>query len=522
MHTILSRSIATVALLGALASTAIAQDKEARPAYDPAVCAATIAPFLDEQAFLVARLDVSRLDPFKLIEKAVEIVPEMEEKRQEMTLGLGAAHAMVVQTGVREVYAVLSSADIGFHKEPTPFLIVPLEGVKEESLAMLMMVVELEVKERLGNVFFAGSAETLKRLKTLKPDERPDLAKAFEAAGNTTVQVLLLPPKHTARVIEEMMPVLPDPIGGGPSTILTRGLRWASLSVDAPPNLSLRLVVQSDDAENATALREICIKGLARFAQLPDVQEALGDFGPLAKFFTPTVEDNRLVLALSEERRDVKLLIDAMRIPLEKMRSQARRAASMNNLKQLAVAMHTHESAHKAFPASAIRNEEGKPLLSWRVKILPYIEEHALYKQFHLDEPWDSEHNRRLIEKMPKLYRGPASNPTEPGRTPYVVPTGKGTAFPGPEPMTIKQFTDGAGQTILAMEVDDKHAVIWTKPDDFPIDLEKPSQGLAGPYPGGIVVMHADGHIEFLNLPMEDERLRALLTPAAGDKTSGR
>ncbi|HYW77999.1 MAG TPA: DUF1559 domain-containing protein [Thermoguttaceae bacterium] len=511
-----------MALFATLVSAAMGQKEEARPACDPAACAATIGPYLDDQAFLVARLDATRLDPMKLIDKAIEIVPELEEKRLEMSGGLGAAHAMVLQTGVREVYAVLSIADISFQKEPLPYLIVPLEGVKEESLTLLMNFLKLEATERLDDVFFAGSKETLERLKSLDPTERPELVDAFEAAGDTTAQVLLLPPKYTARLVEEMMPELPEPIGGGPSTVVTHGLRWAALGVDAPPNLSARLVVQSDDAQSATALREVCIKGLEQFGQIPDVREVLDDFGPLAELFTPAVEEDQLVLALSEERGDVKLLVDAMRAPLEELRGEARRTQSMNNLKQLALAMFNHDSAHRAFPTSAIYDQQGKPLLSWRVKVLPFIGQKELYEQFHLDEPWDSEHNRRLIQKMPMAYRGPSSKPAEPGRTPYVVPTGKGTAFPGIEPMTFKLFTDGPAQTLLIMEVDDEHAVVWTKPDDFPIDLDKPGEGLAGPYKGGIVAAFADGHIEFLSLPMEDDRLRALFTPAAGDKASAR
>jgi len=524
MHRILNKTIATVAFFATLVSTAIAQEQEPRPAYDPAACAATIGPFIDSQTFLVVRLDATRLDPIKLIDKAVEIVPEYEEQRQGLALAIGSAHAMVLQTGVREFYVVLSITDIGFQKEPSPFVIIPLEGVKEDSLAMLMLAepFEFEVKQRLGDVFYAGSAETLQRLKTLEPDERPELVEAFAAAGDTTAQVLLLPPKHTARVIEEMMPELPEPIGGGPSTIVTHGLRWAALSVDAPPNLAARLVVQSDDVQSATALREVCIKGLAQFAQIPDVREAIGDFDALAKLFTPAVVEDRLVLALSEERGDVKHLVDAMRIPLEEIRRHAGRTASLNNMKQLVNAMHYYHEAHEGFPASAIHSEDGKPLLSWRVKILPFIEQRALYEQFHLDEPWDSEHNCPLIAKMPHVYRGPVSKPTEPGCTPYVVPTGKGTAFAGVEPMHIKQFTDGASETILAIEVDDEHSVIWTKPDDFPIDLEKPNQGLAGQYPGGIVFTFVDGSVEFYRLPMEDERLRALFTPAADDKASRR
>src|SRR6185295_12482568 len=88
-------------------------------------------------------------------------------------------------------------------------------------------------------------------------------------------------------------------------------------------------------------------------------------------------------------------------------REAAQRTQSLNNLKQIGLAMQNHHSVYKAFPARAKLDNDGKPLLSWRVLVLPFIEEKALYNEFHLDEPWDSEHNKPLVEKMPKLYADP-------------------------------------------------------------------------------------------------------------------
>src|SRR5262245_56693586 len=80
------------------------------------------------------------------------------------------------------------------------------------------------------------------------------------------------------------------------------------------------------------------------------------------------------------------------------------RAGVANNLKQIGVAMHTYHDKHRSFPAAAIYGKDGKALLSWRVALLPYLGLEALYKEFKLDEPWDSAHNKRLLEKMPAVY----------------------------------------------------------------------------------------------------------------------
>src|SRR5438093_7201056 len=80
------------------------------------------------------------------------------------------------------------------------------------------------------------------------------------------------------------------------------------------------------------------------------------------------------------------------------------RQTSVNNLKQLALAMHNYHDTYGHLPPAALKNKKGKPLLSWRVALLPFVEEDKLYKEFRLDEPWDSAHNKKLLAKMPKLF----------------------------------------------------------------------------------------------------------------------
>src|SRR5262249_51556565 len=97
------------------------------------------------------------------------------------------------------------------------------------------------------------------------------------------------------------------------------------------------------------------------------------------------------------------LLIPAV----QKTREAASRMQNQNNLKEMALAMHNYHDVNGKFPPAAICDKQGKPLLSWRVAILPYVEQDNLYKQFKLDEPWDSEHNKKLIAQMPKVYALP-------------------------------------------------------------------------------------------------------------------
>ena len=115
-------------------------------------------------------------------------------------------------------------------------------------------------------------------------------------------------------------------------------------------------------------------------------------------------------------------------------RSAARRMQSSNQLKQIALAMHNYAQANRKFPPAYTSDKDGKPLLSWRVLILPFVEQDGLYKQFHLDEPWDSEHNKKLIANMPSTYKSPGSKVSGEGKTNYLTVRGKNTIFPGKDP----------------------------------------------------------------------------------------
>lgn len=202
---------------------------------------------------------------------------------------------------------------------------------------------------------------------------------------------------------------------------------------------------------------------------------------------------------------------------LQASREAARQTVGMNNLKQLALAMHSHEAAENALPAAAICDGEGKPLLSWRVRMLPYLDQAELYEQFKLDEPWDSDHNKALLDKMPKIFASPG-DAAKPGMTRYLVPTGEGTIFPAPDDaMTLAHVSDGCSKTILIVEAEAAKAVPWTKPEDLPVNLDKPHAGLKNARPTGFVAAFADGHVQVIPADVAAKVLAAAFT-RSGDE----
>jgi hypothetical protein len=223
----------------------------------------------------------------------------------------------------------------------------------------------------------------------------------------------------------------------------------------------------------------------------------------------------------------------------EKKDNAAQKRQSVLNLVQIALALQNYGDTYRQLPASAnvemsVRGQFGTPmltgeqlaqakgkfkgktlpLLSWRVAILPYIEEITLYKEFKLDGPWDSEHNKKLLGKMPKLY-APVTGKTKPGMTYYQVFVGKDAPFDGTiGPRIPVSFTDGLSNTFLVVEGGE--AVPWTKPQDIPYD-GKTVPKLGGLFVDGFHVAMADGTVRFVPKGADAKAIRAAITPRGGE-----
>ncbi len=218
----------------------------------------------------------------------------------------------------------------------------------------------------------------------------------------------------------------------------------------------------------------------------------------------------------------VGVLVALLLPAVQAARGAAQRNQGMNNMKHIMLGLLNYESVNKKFPAHAIYDDQGKPLLSWRVHMLPFLEWEGaddLYSQFHLDEPWDSEHNKTLIAQMPEVFLSPKSTHTvEQGLTNYLAPVGEDFLFDGTEVGTpLRRITDGLSNTIALLEVDDEHAVPWTAPEDWEYDEDNPTRGLFGLHDGIALVAFADGSVQTLMELFDVDKLHALLTKAGGE-----
>ncbi len=207
------------------------------------------------------------------------------------------------------------------------------------------------------------------------------------------------------------------------------------------------------------------------------------------------------------------LLTVALIIPAREAREAPRRAQCLSNLKQIGLAFYNYSDANSRMLPAAITNKGGRPLLSWRVAILPYLESGSLYARFHLDEPWDSPHNLSLLGEMPGIYSCPSDFSLKPGMTGYQVVIGDDTAFtPDFKPVPILDFIDGLNNTILVGE--SRHSVPWTKPEDLSLDMSVPLTGLGSHHDhqkDGFNVLFGDGSVRFLENSIAPTQLKSLL-----------
>jgi hypothetical protein len=326
----------------------------------------------------------------------------------------------------------------------------------------------------------------------VKPDARlrPELA----AMGDNFIGVSQSDPRNT---LPELIANIPFFLG-----LLAQGAREPS----APPFLKALadLEIKPEQVPDADSIRALLFpnrsvvsvdeKGLVILSRdsIPGVSASPASAGVAVALLLPAVQSAR---------------------------EAARRAQCTNNLKQIALAFFNYESANNHFPPQAITDSDGKPLLSWRVAILPYLEEAELYNEFHLDEPWDSPHNKPLAARMPRVFVCPSNpNPSD-SETTYQGFVGKGTLLgDGKEGTKLAQIIDGTSNTLMVVEAPE--AVVWTKPDDIPFDIETaPDELTKGKsfHAFGFNAAFGDGSVRFIKQAIKPAVWKALITRDGGE-----
>jgi len=208
-------------------------------------------------------------------------------------------------------------------------------------------------------------------------------------------------------------------------------------------------------------------------------------------------------------------------------REAARRSQCANNLKQIGLSMHNYHDVYMCLPAAVITDEDGQPMRSWRIAIVPFVEKGTLYDRYDFNEPWDGPNNRALHREHPSIYLCPSDIPAGPLDTSYVMIVGEGTLGGVPnEAVYFGDITDGTSNTILAIEVV-ASGINWLEPRDVTVEeavtyITNPAaSGSRHAHPGGVNALFADGSVHFLLDTIDPQTLRLLLTRDDGQAVTG-
>ncbi|MGV3485340.1 MAG: DUF1559 domain-containing protein [Planctomycetaceae bacterium] len=204
----------------------------------------------------------------------------------------------------------------------------------------------------------------------------------------------------------------------------------------------------------------------------------------------------------------------ADRKPAEPMPDIDRRKRALHNLEKVAKALNKYSRERGTYPPATLKSSGGIPMLSWRVAILPELGYEELYRQFNLQEPWDSEHNQQLLVLIPEEYVSPERFDTA---TNIQLPVAGGYLFDGKKSPRADSIEDGAENTILLLEVDDSNAVPWTKPADFSSRFKNVKTGIGNLRGDGTFAVWATGWPTLLSNQLSWEQLHNALTWESGD-----
>lgn len=510
-----------------IASSALSQESDNTAARQRVLAA--VNRYTDASTLAVGYID---LDPSWVEGVQTELVKQLGDERGgdlASNHSFGLARTLLAgakASGGREVIVIASVSDVNPNRGPLVIVTSQDEGDDKRIHALVGGMVEIIAHsmglhhlntttlpaslDGHGNVL-VGTPRTVERYLSLAPTDRPDLTgplgrKLDEATarGDASAAVVVAPGSDARRVIRELWPTLPEPFAKATGPLIADELSEFTLTATRPPQWRVEVELAASSSTAADTFAQLIDSAYQRgreqvAAKHPELSETVQQ---ASKLLAPERRENSLVVRLDHDNRQAEELFKQVLLPaVGKARAAAYRNQRMNNMKQIALAMLNYESANGNYPAAAaIVDNEGKPLLSWRVAILPYMEDSALYQQFHLDEPWDSPHNLKLAQTVPQAYINPTNSElAAEGKTVYQVPAHPSSVF-GPPPesadpekalrqgtvyyratgMPIRQVKDGTSNTVLIVEVPPEDAVVWTKPADWEVDLAKAWQQLKG------------------------------------------
>ena len=521
-----------------------------------------IAPLIDDQTYLIVHFNLKEIDFDKILEKTIMFFEDGLKTQNSNIDALGMTRIrvnltrqynyivrefreireqLVTDAGIDDIFLV-AYTDTMSH---VPFILaVQAKDKTSEQRRAFARIVKgafpIMFSERGFMITAAPSASDVRgeaentiktKIKDLKPASKPYLKLAFsQQQGNAITVVAIMPPDIGTKIA-----AIPRN-ENGPNRILdlvkvvTDRIQWFSAGISVQ-NEAAQIILQAKSTRNANEIIS-AIKGTADLV-LKDIQDNPSTVISTTQFtdrlkkiteqFTPTINDETQLVLMIDRSKAVAFEQTVVQLVAWLQTAQSFSWANQCslNLKALSVAFNKYKDDKGEYPPAWTTDPLGKPLHSWRVLILPYLDEEDLYNTIRLDEPWDSPHNRQFHTKMPTVFRCPASINATNSTTTYALVVGPDTFPEGPKAMKPEDLQDAADATIQIVER--KNPVCWMKPEEIPQDIALRGigidKGLGSNHarPGFHIVLF-DSTSRYVPDTVSSSIFRGILTQRGGEK----
>lgn len=485
------------------------------------------AQFVPGDASAVIMLRMSKISEqyqqiaaqFPEMPKSIEELPVVPKGCSEITIILGD----IEREGDLPQYAMLMKLDSQANRDAAKKKL--LRGAETNVEKVLFADVEVAGKEAAYNVnektLIVGEADWVKQLVVTGPTSKSMLTRTDDWKKGVGGDILIA---FDPRLLLNGIPMQK---AFGPAFALVSPLlsdtHVDTIAIDLDQEVKLNWSILADN-EAFPQLAEETIMGIKTSlssmleSQLQrNANEEMSLALKIIKEAQIERKSAKLQVSLKSDKASLTKAIAVVVAPAIRASSRAaERAAFGNNMKYVMLALHNYHDAHGHFPPAIVIDKESGVARSWRVEILPYIEQVNLYNEYRKNEPWDSEANKKVLAKMPPIYRH-SSQPGDSVFTSIFAAYGAGTMFEKKSGVTIgfRDITDGTSNTIAIVEA--KRDIPWTKPEEIEFDVTAAKLPDLGFVPEGWQTGFGDGSVRFIARSIDPSLFYKLMTRAGGE-----